>query len=157
MDILNTILKDTYTQAQLNHRLNTLKSYLLQSFFRTQQKQPLEQADLSWLKSLPASVLQKFNKDNFYQIFNQLNKQVSGLKGLTVYLALEADDASLAAIGRYARKLFGDYLVLDIKYDPTLIAGAALVWQGVYKDYSLRSKIYSKRDQISQNFKKYLK
>lgn len=156
MDILSTILKNTYSLTQLNHRINTLKSYLLQSFFRS-GKQPLEQADLSWLKSLPASVLQKFNKDNFYQIFNQLNKQANQLKDLTIYLPLEVDDVILADIGRYARKLFGDDLVLDIKYDPTLIAGAALSWQGVYKDFSLRSTIHSKRDQISQNFKKYLK
>lgn len=156
-DLLAAILKDTYSQTQLKHKLNILKSYLLQNFFGGKETQSLEQTDLSWLKSLPSSFFKNFNKDNIYQIFTWLEKEKIKLKTLTIYLTFEPDDLSLSSIGTYARRVFGNNLLLDIKYDPNLIAGAALVWQGIYRDYSLRTGIEQKKAEILQSFKKYLR
>lgn len=155
-NILNIILKDTYTQTLLKHRLNVLKSYLIQSFFGN-QRGTFTQIDLSWLKSLPPGLYQNFNKDNIYKIFSDLEKQIISLKTLTIYLTFEPDDLSLSQMGNFARKLFGNSLLLDVKYDPGLTAGAALVWKGVYKDYSLRAKIESRKAEILESFKKYLR
>lgn len=160
-NILTTILKDTYTVTALKSRLNVLKSYLSQHFFGAQQQQAetanMEQKDLAWLKSLSSEFFQNFNKDNMYNIFAELEKGINELKTLTIYLTFEPDDASLASIGSFARKLFGNYLLLDTKFDPNLIAGAALVWKGIYKDYSLRSKIEQKKTEILDSFKQYLR
>lgn len=153
-NILNIILKDIYTQTLLKHRLNVLKSYLIQSFFGNQAG-AFAQVDLSWLKSLPPGLYQNFNKDNVYKIFSDLEKQVSSLKTLTIYLTFEPDDLSLSQMGNFARKLFGNSLLLDVKYDPSLIAGTAFAWKGVYKDYSLRAKIGSRKTEILESFKKY--
>lgn len=155
--LLNTILKEAYTQTILNHRLNILKAYLLQNLFGSSQKLVWQPADLSWLKSLPPSYLQNFSKDNVYQIFTELDQQKLKLKPLTIYLAFEPDDSSINLIGTMARKMFADSLILDIKYDPNLIAGAALVWKGIYRDYSLRSQIEQKKTEILHSFKKFLR
>lgn len=155
-NILSTILKDTYSIHQLRHRLNILKNSLLENFFNS-PSQSLTQADLSWLKSLPPALLSQFNKDNIYTIFGQLQKEITTLKLLVIYLTFEPDNDSLANIGNYTRKLYGLSLLLDIKYDPNLIAGAALVWKGVYKDYSLRAKIEEKKSEVSESFKKFLR
>lgn len=156
-DVLNAILKDTYTLAQLKYRISILKNYLLQNLFGSQQKVEFGVKDTNWLKSLPPDFYQNFNKDNVYNLLSQIEKQKEGLKNLTIYLTFEPDDPSLAQIGNYARKSFGDNLLLDIKYDPNLIAGAALVWKGVYKDYSLRAQLAEKKEQILESFKKYLR
>lgn len=155
--LLNTILKEAYTQTMLNHRLSILKAYLLQNLFGGSQKLLWQQADLSWLKSLPPGYLQNFSKDNVYQIFTELDQQKLKLKPLTIYLAFEPDDSSINLIGTMARKMFADSLILDLKYDPNLIAGAALVWKGIYRDYSLRSQIEQKKTEILQSFKKFLR
>lgn len=155
-DYLNIILKNTYSLTQLNHRLSILKAYLVENLFASVQMKQLQPQDLSWLQSLPDTYFQSFNKDNIYSVFNQLESQKKALKLLTIYLTFEPDDATLAQIGETARKLFGN-LLLDIKLDPNLIAGAALVWKGVYRDYSLRSKIEQKKGEVSQGFKKYLR
>lgn len=155
--VLNTILKDTYSIAELKHKLNILKSYLLQNFFGAQSTKEWAAKDLVWLKSQPPSFFQSFNKDNVYNFFTEAEKQITQIKILTIYLTFEADDQTLTQIGQVARKTFNRLLLLDIKYDPNLIAGAALVWNGIYKDYSLRSTIQQKKSLILDSFKKFLR
>ena len=155
-NILNTILNDTYTISSVKHKLNILKSYLLQNLFGSQAQKEWEAKDLIWLKSLPPSLYQKFNKDNIYNIFFELEKQIDSFKLLTIYLTFEPDDNTLAQIGTRVRNTFNKSLILDIKYDPRLIAGTALVWNGVYKDYSLRQKLQEKKMMILDSFKKFL-
>lgn len=158
MDILNTILTNTYSLIQLKHRLNILKSYLLKAFFGNLQTSPILKEDLDWLNSLPEQFYQQFNKDNVYTIFENLEQLISNLNPLTIYLTFEPDDITLTQIAAYARKTFDDHtLLLDIKFDPKLIAGCSLVWKGVLKDYSLKVRIEEKKMEILANFKKYLR
>ncbi len=155
---LNIILRDTYSLTQLKHRLNVLKSYLLKALFGNQEiLAPLSKEDLTWLKSLPETFYQQFNKDNVYTAFANLHMQISKLTTLTIYLAFEPDEAALTQIGSYARKSFGTTLLLDTRFDPRLTAGCALSFKGIYKDYSLRSKIEEKKAEILEGFKRYLR
>lgn len=158
MDILNTLLTNTYSLIQLKHRLNILKSYLLKTFFGNLQTSPILKEDLDWLNSLPEQFYQQFNKDNVYTIFENLEKLVLNLNPLTIYLTFEPDDITLAQIAAYARKTFDNSnLLLDIKFDPKLIAGCSLVWKGVLKDYSLKVRIEEKKEEILTNFKQFLR
>ncbi|MBU1000608.1 hypothetical protein KKE78_04405 [Patescibacteria group bacterium] len=158
-EILNIILKNTYSLSQLKHRLRILKSNLLKTFFGG-ENQTLNSTtqDLNWLESLPENFYRKFTKDNIYQIFADLEKKISNLPTLAMYLTFEPNDTTLYQVGSVARKTFNyPSLILDIKLDPNLIAGAALVWKGVYKDYSLRAKVENRKAEIIEGFKKYLK
>lgn len=158
MNVLEIFLKDTFTQTQLRHRMRILKSHLLKALFGSQDEGKLSQADLTWLGSLPEEFLKSFNKDNVYKIFDDLNKQIDALQVLIIYMAIPSSDNVNLRIGAYARKAFNNpNLVIDTKYDPNLIAGIALSWKGMYRDYSLRSTIESKKEEILGSFKKYLK
>lgn len=155
-DTLAIILKDTYSLSQLKHRLRILKSSLLKAFFGGANLS-FSPEQLSWLKSLPTDFYHKFTKDNVYQIFTEMEKEISKLKTLTMYLTFEPDSAALYEIGAYIRTNFGPGFLLDIKLDPALIAGTALVWKGVYKDYSLRAKLQARKTETLQEFKKFLR
>ncbi len=167
--ILNTILKDTYTLSSLKHRLNVLKTYVIQKLFGNglpKNQGQLEEIDLEWLKSLSPAFFQNFNKDSAYQLMSQLEKVINQLKTLTIYLAFETDNNSLISIGKYVRKTYtqlgttsntGLPVLLDINYDTFLIAGAALSWNGFYKDFSLSSVIAEKKQLILDSFRKYLR
>lgn len=157
-NLLAIILKDTYSLTQLRHRLYILKSYLLKAFFgNTEGATAPSKDDLNWLQTLPDSFYQQFNKDNIYQIFKDMEESVSRITPLTIYLTFEPDSETLTQIGTYARNFFGEYFLLDTKIDTTLIAGCALSFKGVQKDYSLRSKIEEKKAEILEGFKKYLR
>lgn len=160
-EVLSLILKDTYSLTSLKHRLRILESYFQKAFFgemQTSPDSPLSAQDSNWLKSLPESFYQKFNKDNIYNIFATLNKIDTNIPILTMHLAFEPDDTTLSQIGAFARKTFASSsLILDIKFDPNLIAGAALSWKGVYRDYSLRAKLEEKRQELSEEFRRFLR
>lgn len=157
-DILTAILKDTFTTTQLHYRLRILKDYLINSFFggsKDSETYPVQ--DLHWLKSLPPAIYRQFSKDNVYRIFADLERQSEKREVLTIYLTFQPDDLTLARIGNFARKTFGLPVLLDTKFDPNLIAGCALVWKGVFKDYSLRTKIAEKKVEVLGSFKKFLR
>lgn len=156
-DILTTIFKNTYSLNQLKHRVSVLKQHLLHKFFGGEVK-TLSENDAAWLKSVSEEFMKQLNKDNVYQIFEYLEKQIVSIKPLIIYLTFEPDDQSLAEIGEMVRKTFNNQaLVLDIKYDPRLIAGAALSWNGLYRDYSLKARIEERKMVILESFKKYLR
>lgn len=155
--LLNIILKDTYTLSTLKHRLRILKNYLSETFFGSQTVESNSVFDSSWLQSLPAEFFQSINKDNVYNIFGSLDMEIKKLAILTMYLTFEPDQTTTSQIGTFARKNFGPSLLLDIKFDPNLIAGTALAWKGIYQDYSLRSKIAQKKGEILVSFKKFLR
>ena len=155
---LNIFLKDTFTQTELRHRMRVLKSHLLKALFGSQDEGKLSQADLTWLGSLPEDFLKSFNKDNVYKIFDDLNIQIDDIPVLIIYMAIPSTDNVNLQIGAYVRKVFENpNLVIDTKYDPNLIAGVALSWKGMYRDYSLRSSIEDRKEDILGSFKKYLK
>ncbi len=165
-EILSIILKDTYSLSQLKHRLRILKNSLLQDFFGETHLEGgpgllpggLSPEDLNWLKTLSPAFYQKFTKDNVYEIFSDLDSSSLKLATLTLYLSFEPDNITTSQIGSFARKtLNSPALLLDIKLDPRLIAGTALSWKGVYKDYSLRAQLAVKKQELWEEFKKFLR
>lgn len=154
---LETILKDTYSLTSLKHRLRVLKSYLSSRIFQGESKEEFATSDSTWLSSLSPSFFQQFSKENISEVFSELESRISKLKILTMYLSFDTDEQTLIQIGEKSRRTFGTLMVLDLKFDPNLIAGCALSWNGVYKDYSLRSKIEEKKGEILESFKKFLR
>lgn len=161
---LAIILKDTYSTTQLKHRLRILKAELVSQFFGGGPEDGynldvsnLFPQDQNWLKSLPADFYKKFNKNNVYKIFSDLESKISNIPTLTLYLTFEPDESTLEQIGNFARKMFGPNLMLDIKLDLTLIAGAALGWKGVLRDYSIKTQIEAKKGEILESFKRFLR
>lgn len=157
-EILPTILKDTFTLIQLRHRLKVLKSHLLKALFGGKDQYLISREDLNWLATLPQTFFKNFTKDNVYKILDDIQKRCDQLPALTIYLPIEAGDNICLQIGSYARQSFANsQILLDTKFDQSLIAGCALVWRGMYRDYSLRAKIESKKEEILGSFKKFLK
>lgn len=156
-EVLTTVLKDTYSLTFLKHRLRILKSYLSSKIFGGEAQDELSAQDSTWLSSLPRPLFEQFNKNNFSGIFSELEEEISTFKILTMYLPFDTDEQTLAQIGEFARKKFNSLIVLDMKFDPNLIAGCALSWGGIYKDYSLRSQIDQRKGEILESFKKFLR
>lgn len=155
-DILNTLTANSYSISNLKQKIRILKTFLSTHFFGGTPEQ-LTAQDQNFLNSLSQEFFQKFNKDNINQIFSYLDENLHKLSTLTVYLPFEANEEAVKSIALKARELFNKTLILDIKYDPLLIAGCALVWNGVYKDYSLRARIEEKKQELFQGFKKFLR
>ncbi len=156
MDILTTLLTNTYTVQDLRHRVRILKSHLENILFGHHTEQ-LSPEDSRWIGSLPHSFTNQFNKDNVYPLFDQLEDQIKKLNPLVIYLAFEPGQEQIEKIGQWFKKNLAKLPVFEIKVDPGLLGGVALVNSGVYKDYSLRSKIQEQEETILAEFKKYIR
>ncbi|TSC66660.1 MAG: Uncharacterized protein CEO21_129 [Microgenomates group bacterium Gr01-1014_80] len=156
MDILSTILTNTYTIQDLRRRVRLLKSHLENIYFG-HHREELSPEDSSWISSLSDSFVSEFNKDNIHALFNSLEDQIKKLNPLVIYLAFEPGQEQIEQIGFWVKKNLTQPKVFEIKIDPALLGGAALVNGGVYKDYSLRSKIGEQGETILAEFKKYIR
>lgn len=154
--ILDRILITTYTMQSLKKRLKALKSRLSEHFFGGDTNKQMVLDELEWLNSAGVGFVNDFNKETFYQSFTKLEKLVGTIKPLTMYTAFVPDEEGIKLIGGKLRTLYSDKLVIDLKYDPELIGGCAFIWNGVYKDYSIRSRIGTDKNKILNSFKSYL-
>lgn len=157
MDTLSILLQTTYSLSSLKLRLRILRSHFNQIFFNPTSQEQLTPTDFAWINSLPKPFLAQFNKNNLSQIVTDLENNISKLQVLTLYLPFEINNQIGQDLGQKVRTNFNQLLLLDIKYDPALIVGCAMVWKGIYKDYSLKAKIGQEKTQILESFKKYLR
>lgn len=157
MEILNIILANTYTLISLKKRFRILKEYLEKEIFGGDIKLELSIEDQTWLNSLPKSLLAPPDQRTFTATMEQLGKRISAIEPLVLYVTFDMPGDQLSTLTVYIRKLLNSPLcLLDIKKDPNLIAGAALVYKGVYKDYSLKSKIEQNKEKILLEFQRSL-
>jgi len=153
------ILTDTYTARKLQKRLRVLKGYLLSKLFNA----PLSEADhcelaeeKEWFESIDPVLLEQINKNTVYTLFTTLENKIKQVRLLTVYVAFEMPKDEITRLGRTLRHTYGVDFLFDIKFDPNIIAGASFVWQGVYKDYSIRSLIDQHKEEILSEFRHYV-
>ncbi len=156
--ILSLILKNTYTLHDLKHRLRILKAVVEQKLFGTNTAAlTFSPEETSWLNSLGSEFIAQFNEKNVYTLFGAAEKAIENTEAVILYLPFQADQATVNQLGSWFRQNLTNNLLFDIKLDPNLIGGCALVRGGIYKDYSLKSKIYDQRDKILTEFRKYFR
>jgi F0F1-type ATP synthase delta subunit len=159
-DLLDKILERTFTKPQALSRLRVLKDLALTHLFEETSKKEAEEKPVQspaqetvWIVSLGTDIYKNFTRDNVYQIFNEVETEIKKINPVIVYLPFELPDTELTQLGQYFRRDYGKRLLIDVKLDPSLIAGTALVWNGIYRDYSLRKKINDNRQLIIKTLK----
>lgn len=157
-ELTTKILDGSYTQTQALKRLRALKDLGIAKLFGKQEtKDEILVEQDSWFASLDKNFFRPFTKDNVYKLFEDAEKAIKDIKPLMIYLAVEIPEVEIAKIGQYLRQTYGNNFLMEIKIDPSLIAGTAFVWNGIYKDYSLRQKITDNRQAILSTLKGYIK
>jgi hypothetical protein len=158
MTVLDQILQTTFTKQDLSHRAKILHDYIQGSLFGKQNVlETLSANDQTWLKSLPPDFFKQFNKKNVIKIFEDLDQEIKKISPLIIYLSIESNYELVEQISSWLRKNLTTKTIIEIKYDPLIIGGCALVYKGIYKDYSLRSKVDQNKDKILTEFKSYFK
>lgn len=68
----------------------------------------------------------------------KLKEELYSLKPVKLTLAFEPTDASLDKFFGYVRQNIGEGIILEINYDPSILAGAQVAFEGEYRDFSLK-------------------
>lgn len=85
------------------------------------------------------------NKDEYLR---GLKEAIGTLRELKLTLAFEPTQNSIEKIHDWVRKNVGEGIILDITFNPTIFAGAIVIFEGEYRDFSLRNKF---REQFEEN------
>lgn len=127
-DDLNTfraeidLLKDSLFEKQKN------LDYTLANSVRSSVSQAIK-TDLSSASLSP---------ENY---FNGLLAELDQLKILQLTLAFEPPPKSITRLSDWVAANLGPGLILDLQFDPTILGGALIAYQGKYHDYSLKSAL----------------
>lgn len=156
-EVVKSFLQSNYSTSQIRHRFNTLKTFLQARLFKSPDKiKEIPVEDNKWLNTLDIKILGYFNAYNIDRQLKELEQKLHEVKPVTIFLPFEIPDEEVNNLGLYIRKNFKSDLVIDIKFDGNLIGGAALSWNGSYKDYSVRSLISQNQIKLIEAFKNYL-
>lgn len=153
-DILNEILKDTFTLESFKKRVSVLKLILEKKIFKSEDQSKNEH--LSEMGK--SSLLDQVNADNFQELFKVIDQFITDQTPLTIYFVFIPDETQVKEIGEWLRRsLNNPRLIFDVKVDPGLIGGCAIAYKGVYRDYSLKAKISQNKEKLMEEFRRYLK
>jgi hypothetical protein len=67
----------------------------------------------------------------------KLKKKLSSLKEVKLALAFEPSSASIDKFSSFIKKNVGEEVVMDLSYEPKLIGGTTLSYDGEYRDFSI--------------------
>lgn len=169
--ILNEILKDTFTLEVFKRRYQALKIELQNRIYGSGKlsneeaqdpaASPLRNSDAldkHWLESFDPKLFLGVTNDQFNSIKLYIDVFINNTPPLSIYFVFLPEPPQIKEVGDWLRKnLNNPKLIFDIKVDPSLIGGCAVVYKGVYRDYSLKAKISEHKEEIMGEFRKYLK
>lgn len=155
--VIEKISTESSTFSQLNRRMRVLKGFIEKRLYGSAKVEDLTPEDQAWLGSLDQNFISNFTPQNSSQIFENIEEEILKISPLVVYIPFEMPAENLSEFGSYLKGSFGSKILFELRYDPTLIAGCALVWKGQLKDYSLRARISESKKEIFSTFKSYLK
>lgn len=78
------------------------------------------------------------------------NSSAKKSPALVVFVPKELPKEVKERLAKTAREIFAQELVVEFRVDPDLLGGAALAWQGYYKDYSLRARFAEKSQELEK-------
>jgi F0F1-type ATP synthase delta subunit len=156
-DLLTEISNNCYSYFQLIHQVRLVKQSLESKFYnKDETKEEITQEDTQLLEKITPK-LSSITKDNFASFFDNVNKEISNLIPLIVYIPFEMPETEFKQLGDFVKEKFGSHILIELRFDPTLIGGCSLVWKGQFKDYSLKSKMTQNKEEIFSTFKSFLK
>lgn len=166
--LLERIQKNTYTVGDVSRRVGILRECLETVLFSDETGSLTDGciAHLQSLKSSPdvdaviawgAEVYESFSQSTVSEKIIALQKMVEELPVLTLYLPVPFKDAELAVVGKWCRENCDPHIVLDVRIEPEVVGGCGFVWNDVYHEFSLKSRMREQRGVVTEALTAYEK
>ena len=113
---------------------------LLDSLY-TQKGEGVESTLSSQVRFWVSEIIKTESSNNLGEIESYLKdilSQLSQFKTLSLRLAFEPTNASIDKFITFTRKNIGMEVILDFDYDPRILGGAVITYEGEYRDFSLK-------------------
>ena len=81
-----------------------------------------------------------------------LSTELTALHFLQIRIAFEPTEDTYERIHTWLQENEKENFTIDLEYDPKILGGAVVIYQGSYKDFSLRSKLDAVSTEIIQKY-----
>ncbi len=153
VDLAQIILAQSYSRTEALRRLRLIRLVVEKRLFNSEAVIETNPFDEEFMQSLKAEFYQKFNQENLEAKFLEAEEELRTEAALIIYLPVELPVRLQQEVGKRVREMWPGVQLVDWKLDVGLIAGAALVWKGKYRDYSIRPKLEKiKAEWTEQNY-----
>lgn len=152
-DLLEQILQTNITLPEALKGLADLKEFMINKLFGGTA--PPSEALASQFPNL-SELICNLDQKNVYEIFDQTEAALKATQPLIICVSSPLPPENIKEIARRVKQDFGKNFLIEIKIEPELIGGAALVFRGIYKDYSLRQRLLDHKTEILQILEKYV-
>ena len=71
----------------------------------------------------------------------RLKKALGELSVMTLTLAFDPAESTINKLTSYVRKNLEEKIILEFKLEPNILGGTILEFKGLYRDYTLRTKL----------------
>lgn len=166
---LKTVLSNTYTKSSLMSRMILLRQFLEYQFFRPHQNsnlfylindyfsaEKISRDEFNAFTLWDYEFFNQFNRENFYARLESLEKESDLLPLVGVFLPFHPPIYEIPRLALWLRKNVSGETLMDLKFDQSLIGGCALVWRGVYHDFSLRYFIEKYKPGVKNEIEQFL-
>lgn len=168
-ELLKTLAKTAYTEHEFRRLLSALQVFLEFKLFTEHKGVSFEellrrfflehhiaQDTRARLTNLAGSYLESFTQENLYEKMNSIEKAFKKLPRLTLYVPIALTSEATAKLGTWLREHVAENLVIRLEVDAELAVGCALVWKGVYHDYSFRYFVKKHEKELERTIREYV-
>ena len=74
--------------------------------------------------------------------------EIENLRVLRLTLAYEPSRINIVTYADWIKKTVGADVILDVTVDPKMVAGAQIIWNGKYQDYSVTKTVYAELQRL---------
>lgn len=154
-DLVSLVTSNSFTKSEALRKLRALRELAVASTFGGKTNFEVSDEEKKWCEKSIQKITKEIKDTNIEEVFADAEERLKNLEDLIIYLPSQFPAEEVKKIGERVRK---DHkpLLLEIKVDPELLAGAAFSYKGVYKDYSLKAKLEEERDHLREKIKKFL-
>lgn len=145
--IYSDILKSLKTVEEAEEFSSQI-DILLKNLFKT-QAQPLEESLKKLIDLKTSGIIKQAIKDKdidpsdhaaIENLLNDIKEEIQKLKVLKLCLAFNPTTEIIEDIFDWVLKNIGNGIILDIEKDESIIGGAIIVFEGRYKDLTIRKR-----------------
>ena len=145
---IDTILSLVKTKSEAGEVLFCLENFA-GTIFLSKEKPPIAEYFSRLKQELADELIHTFtekvsaetSRSEAESFLKQLQTALRNCKILQLTIAFHPDDETIALFSSWVKKEIANNILLDIQTDKTIGAGALIIIDGKYKDYSIRKKI----------------
>ncbi len=156
---LGKFLTLTYTKREALKRLRLIRHFLDFKIYSLKEEKDFKKLIEAYSKKDPEADKQFILElgDEFFNAFvpaeadtqiKELEAGIEKIKTVTLYTPFEIPQIDVERMGSWLKKTVGTSALFDLEFDPNLIGGCALSYNGIYKDYSLRKRLEDNKTEV---------